>query len=447
MWLAFSKAEKRGAVHAAGREFTEVLHEHPSGGRANRDKEATHVLSERHAAMVLGGAVLRPYCCGGPVQAAVGYVEGMYGDRRKFLNAAWVRWEVLDGLQIEGLGGARCKDVFTAVGKLVEGGSAAGKSDTAQQGHAGPYREFGLGILTGRGRPGVRIGTPEMTVGAAQPFFLAGSKRTEASDGRRTGGDEEECLARALAIVSAALQVASPSLHAELREHGFGAAPVLSKEVQYPRLRRETRDMSSVMLPCHQMAVRSTKVGGGSDTRSTTTRTGRSSTESEQRLSVLSGSDVHVDVMDGGGDNGSVAAFACLPLQEGDCGLSDEDQQPAPDKDLAVFATAPNSKKNRYYGLRAQTMHPAYLCLLTMPTSTSPHGSVFPEDVNDYVAKNMPRPGYRYVRLLTYTMRGIESFVSKVGDSELVIRDAASQVGDARVKSMLLGAADRLGVS
>ena len=450
-WLTFTKADKQGAVHLGTGAFFEALHPHPAAGRANRNREATHVLSERHAGMLLGGPVLRPEWGGGPVQAAVGYVEGQSnvegqsGERSRFLNAAWVRWDVLDNLHLAELSGERCEDVFHAVGRLVEGGSGAGKRDTAGQGHAGPYREFGMGILAGRGRPAVRIGTSETA--AAQPFFLAGSKRTEAHDGRRAGGDdEEECLARAYTIVSAALRVASPALHAELREHGFGAAPVLSQAIQYPRLERATRAGDVAMLPCHQMAVRSTKVGGGVDNRRTSTRTGRGSAECEQRASVLSGSDLHVDVMDGGGGNGSVAAFACLSLQgRDDRGQGGDDQEPAPDRDIAVFTKAPNGKKNRYYGLRAQTMHPDYLCLLTMRTSTSPHGSVFPEDIDEYVAANMPRPGYRYVRLLSYTMRDIETFVSKVGDSETAIRDAAAQVRDDRVRGMLIVAADRLG--
>jgi hypothetical protein len=418
--VKYDKNSKRGIVTAGGDGFVELLARHPAQVKVNKDFNATHVVSERHAALVLGQRTMRPLSGLGSVQRAMGVVRDE--DDKTFVHAVWASWSSIDVMSIPGLDGQRAADVFRKVGALSQAEcSADGRRDSAAQGYSGPYREYGLGILPGKGRPSVGDGTGEWS--ACQPFMTKPQQSREA----------EATLALAMLVISHVLRSAAPDVHAAMLAHAYEHAPVLGRAVRYPQQLGEDK---GVHLPCHQLAVRATTVPHDTGTRVSAEMVRRA-----QRASVESGSDLHVDVMDGGGQLGCVAAFACLPLP----GSDGDDERPAPDKDLAMFDRPRGGEAaGRYYGLRVQTMDPKHLCLVVLPTHECPHGSIFPDDLNEYVQSNLPAPGYVYVRLLTYPMRGIEAFVEKLGDRECAIAAAAEAVQDQSVKNMLQSAAREL---
>ena len=113
------------------------------------------------------------------------------------------------------------------------------------------------------------------------------------------------------------------------------------------------------------------------------------------------GSDLHTDKEDGTFSLGTCAAYACWPEDASGAGWVELDH-PNPFSDVAVFPTSHGGVS----GVRWQTMHPEYFCILLMHTAASLHGSVFPDDAAD-AATRLP-VGMQTVRAIFYPLKHLQ---------------------------------------
>ena len=246
---------------------------------------------------------------------------------------------------------------------------------------SGKYVELGVGVMAGGGRGSLEVAGKGTTVP-----FPRHARESDLLEGE---------LGEMMSDVSEVLHEALPeTMKAHAAPLGCPIAAV--NAYQYPSLRVGVPPLSS-----HQVVIRGPCM----------TREEGCTEEEADHAAYMSVSDLHVDVMDGGGAAGSCTVHTCHASGEGGW------KEPSPPsaggarrqlrgRGLAVFPTKTGGR-----GVHIISMVPGWHCAIIMQTGSRLHGSVIVEepDMVGFALSHL-----RLMRVVTYPLIQVENLLKRL---------------------------------
>ena len=348
---------------------------HPNPEHKRPDGAPAYVLPQAVADLTLEELAL-------PAQAAVDTIyvgSASTPGQDPFVHVVWYTPQTADEVTGRGLGShAASTDAVHEVWRRDVAVDHSRWDSTSPA--SGKYVELGVGVMAGGGRGSLEVAGKGTTVP-----FPRHARESDLLEGE---------LGEMMSDVSEVLHEALPeTMKAHAAPLGCPIAAV--NAYQYPSLRVGVPPLSS-----HQVVIRGPCM----------TREEGCTEEEADHAAYMSVSDLHVDVMDGGGAAGSCTVHTCHASGEGGW------KEPSPPsvgarrqlrgRGLAVFPTKTGGR-----GVHIISMVPGWHCAIIMQTGSRLHGSVIVEepDMVGFALSHL-----RLMRVVTYPLIQVENLLKRL---------------------------------